>query len=44
MKAKLLKKISYALATIGVVASGAASIGCIILYFDEPEAPASIVE
>ncbi len=44
MKGKILKAVSYGLATLGAVASGAASIGCILLFFDEPNAPKHFIE
>lgn len=35
---KVVKFFSYALATIGVIASGAASVGCWVIFLDEPDA------
>lgn len=44
MKVKLFKTIAGALATVGAIASGAASIGCMVIFIDEPEMPASMIE
>lgn len=44
MKAKILKVISYTLAAVGIIASGASSVGCILFWFDEPEMPISMIE
>jgi cyclic lactone autoinducer peptide len=43
MKGKLLKAFAYALAGIGLVASNATSLGCVFLFFDEVEAPKSLL-
>lgn len=44
MKDKLLKSLAYILTIVGVIASGAASAGCVIIFFDEPTMPASMIE
>lgn len=38
------KLFAMAIAAVGTLAAGAASMGCIILAFDEPEAPRSMIE
>ncbi len=38
------KKIASLLTAIAVLASGAASIGCMILLIDEPVAPKSLID
>ncbi len=37
------KFLAMALAAIGVVAAGAASAACLVLVFDEPEMPKSML-
>ena len=37
------KLLAMALATIGVIAAGAASAACVALIFDEPEMPKSML-
>lgn len=41
---KVVKLFSYVLAAIGIIASGAASVGCWIIFLDEPEAPESMIK
>lgn len=38
------KKLSYLLTAIAMLASGAASMGCIVIVVDEPVAPKSIID
>lgn len=38
------KKVASLLTAIAVLASGAASIGCMILLIDEPVAPKSLID
>lgn len=38
------KKLSYLLTAIAMLASGAASMGCIAIVVDEPVAPKSIID
>lgn len=38
------KKLSYLLTAIAMLASGAASMGCIIISMDEPVAPKSFID
>ncbi len=38
-----MKKVSYLLAGLAMLATGAASMGCIVLVFDEPTAPKDLV-
>lgn len=44
MKKRTLKIIGRFAAVIGLLASNAAHVGCILFWFDEPEAPKSIIE
>jgi cyclic lactone autoinducer peptide len=44
VKAKVFKGLAYAVSAIGLLASNAASIGCLIIWLDEPEMPASMIE
>lgn len=44
MKNKILKAVSYTLATLGIVAAGASSIGCLLIFFDEPDMPSDMIE
>ena len=37
------KFLAMALAAIGVIAAGAASAACLVLVFDEPEMPKSML-
>ncbi len=37
------KFLAMALAAIGVIAAGAASAACLVLIFDEPEMPKSML-
>lgn len=37
------KFLAMALAAIGVIAAGAASAACVVLVFDEPEMPKSML-
>ena len=37
------KFIAMALAALGVIAAGAASAACLVLVFDEPEMPKSML-
>lgn len=37
------KFLAMALAAIGVIAAGAASAACVVLIFDEPEMPKSML-
>jgi cyclic lactone autoinducer peptide len=43
MKGKILRTISYIVAAIGLVVSNASSVGCVILWFDEPKMPESML-
>jgi cyclic lactone autoinducer peptide len=43
MKGRLVKALAYVLASIGIVASGAASMGCVFLFLDEVEAPKNLL-
>lgn len=38
------KKLGYLLTAIAVLATGAASMGCMILLTDEPTAPKSMID
>jgi cyclic lactone autoinducer peptide len=44
MKNKILKAVSYTLATLGIVAAGASSVGCLLIFWDEPEMPNCMIE
>lgn len=44
MKNKVLKAVSYILVAVGIVASGAASVGCGFFFLDEPEMPQDLLE
>ncbi|MDD2203541.1 MAG: hypothetical protein PHT75_03470 [Bacilli bacterium] len=44
MKKKILNKFSYMLAGLGLIASGASSVGCVFFFVDEPTMPASMIE
>jgi cyclic lactone autoinducer peptide len=44
MKANILKVLSYALAAVGLLASGASNVGCMIIFIDEPQMPTSMIE
>lgn len=44
MKKKIVRIVSGLLAAAGIIASNAASIGCLFIIIDEPSAPASIIE
>jgi len=43
MKEKLTKAVAYGLYTIGIIAAGASSVGCFIIFMDEPETPDSML-
>lgn len=38
------KKLGYLLTAIAVLATGAASMGCLIIVTDEPTAPKSMID
>ncbi len=38
------KLFAMAIAAVGTLAAGAASMGCLLMILDEPEAPKSIIE
>jgi hypothetical protein len=40
----LLKIAASVLATIGSLVAGGASLGCVFLFFEEAETPASLIE
>ena len=44
MKTKVLKAISYVAAIVGLLASGASSMGCLFFWFDEPEMSKSMLK
>lgn len=44
MKKRVFTFLAYALAAVGIMASGASSIGCMWLFLDEPEMPKSMLE
>lgn len=44
MRSKILKICSYLLVTLGVIASGASSIGCMLIFIEEPEMPSCMIE
>ncbi|MDD2469519.1 MAG: hypothetical protein PHI22_01120 [Bacilli bacterium] len=44
MKKRAVKFLAYVLAAIGIIASGASSVGCMWLFFDEPEMPHTMLE
>ncbi len=44
LKKKILNKFSYMLAGLGLIASGASSVGCVFFFVDEPTMPASMIE
>lgn len=44
MKKNFLKLAACFLSTIGILASGAASIGCVVLFLDEPVMPKALIE
>lgn len=44
MHKKRIKVISRIIALIGLLASNAAYVGCMLFWFDEPDAPRSIIE
>lgn len=39
-----MKKLAKILAVVGILASGAASMGCYWIVFDEPTAPKSFID
>lgn len=43
MKKKILKYFAYGLSTIGILAAGASSVGCLVVFMDEPEMPESML-
>lgn len=38
------KKLGYLLAAVAMLASGAASMGCVFVLADEPKAPKAIID
>ena len=38
------KKLGYLLTAVALLASGAASMGCMIILIDEPVAPKSLID
>lgn len=38
------KRLSYVLAAIAMLASTAASVGCVFIFTDEPNAPKSMLD
>jgi cyclic lactone autoinducer peptide len=44
MKYKALKCIAYGLSVVGLIATGASSLGCDFWFFDEPKMPNSLIE
>lgn len=38
------KKLSYLLTAVALLASGAASMGCMMILVDEPTAPKAIID
>ena len=44
MNKKGIKIISRVVALIGLLASNAAYVGCMLFWFDEPDSPRSIIE
>lgn len=38
------KKLGYLLSAIAMLATGAASMGCMIIFADEPVAPKSMID
>jgi cyclic lactone autoinducer peptide len=44
MGKKVVKVMAYVLGTIGLVASGASSLGCWVIFLDEPTMPKSLIE
>lgn len=44
MKKKIKINFSYILAVIGLMASGASSVGCMFFFVDEPFMPKSMID
>ena len=44
LKNKIITNFSYILAGLGLIASGASSIGCMLFFVDEPVMPISMIE
>jgi cyclic lactone autoinducer peptide len=44
MKGKILRALAYGLSAVGLLASGASSIGCVVIFWDEPEMPECLIE
>jgi cyclic lactone autoinducer peptide len=44
VKKKLLKAMAYGISAFGLLAAGASSVGCWVIFMDEPNMPKSLIE